>query len=138
LQAGSDAASADIFANLYFDFNTGNGANTDAVFEITNNHLIVPGFYDGAGGVTSITNGNAIEFAISNSTWNLLFAAPGANPNGQINLVGSQSYSYTLAGISGASVRLGGAVPEPTTWALMILGFGSAAAMLRRRKPVTA
>jgi hypothetical protein len=28
------------------------------------------------------------------------------------------------------------AVPEPTTWALMILGFGSAGAMLRRRRQV--
>jgi hypothetical protein len=28
----------------------------------------------------------------------------------------------------------GGAVPEPTTWALMITGFGGAGAMLRRRR----
>lgn len=28
----------------------------------------------------------------------------------------------------------GGTVPEPSTWALMILGFGSAGAMLRRRQ----
>lgn len=27
-------------------------------------------------------------------------------------------------------------VPEPSTWALMIVGFGSAGAMLRRQKPV--
>lgn len=30
------------------------------------------------------------------------------------------------------------AVPEPSTWALMILGFGSAGAMLRRRRAVVA
>ena len=37
---------------------------------------------------------------------------------------------------SGDAVR--GAVPEPASWALMILGFGSAGAMLRRRKLVPA
>ncbi len=31
-----------------------------------------------------------------------------------------------------------GGVPEPTSWALMIGGFGMAGAMLRRRKPVAA
>ena len=29
-------------------------------------------------------------------------------------------------------------VPEPTTWALMIMGFGTAGAMLRRRRTVVA
>lgn len=38
-------------------------------------------------------------------------------------------------------LRLGGiagVIPEPTTWALMILGFGGAGAMLRRRRPAEA
>lgn len=29
---------------------------------------------------------------------------------------------------------LAGGVPEPTTWALMIVGFGGAGALLRRRR----
>jgi hypothetical protein len=31
-----------------------------------------------------------------------------------------------------------GGVPEPASWALMIAGFGAAAAMLRRRRTLTA
>jgi hypothetical protein len=34
--------------------------------------------------------------------------------------------------------QLSGAVPEPTSWALMILGFGGVGAALRRRRPATA
>ena len=33
---------------------------------------------------------------------------------------------------------IGGPVPEPATWALMIMGFGGAGAMLRRRRQVVA
>jgi hypothetical protein len=54
-----------------------------------------------------------------------------------------------LSGLGGASddigldnIRFGqsavAAVPEPATWALMILGFGGAGAMLRRRRPAVA
>lgn len=32
----------------------------------------------------------------------------------------------------------GGAVPEPATWAMMIIGFGAAGSMIRRRKAVAA
>ena len=31
-----------------------------------------------------------------------------------------------------------GGVPEPASWALMIMGFGAAGAMIRRRKAVAA
>jgi len=43
-----------------------------------------------------------------------------------------QGNDFTLDDISFS----GAAVPEPTTWALMIMGFGTAGAMLRRRKLV--
>lgn len=35
-------------------------------------------------------------------------------------------------------ISFSGAVPEPTTWALMIMGFGGAGAMLRRRRVLAA
>lgn len=41
--------------------------------------------------------------------------------------------SYLLASGTATGDVIGG-IPEPTTWALMILGFGSAGAMLRRRR----
>jgi len=41
-------------------------------------------------------------------------------------------------GLEGAIEGIGTAVPEPTTWALMILGFGAAGAALRRRRRLAA
>jgi len=64
---------------------------------------------------------------------------------------GLDTFTLNIAGLS--NVRLystgvcetpggcgggGNEIPEPSTWALMIMGFGSAGAMLRRRKAVVA
>jgi hypothetical protein len=46
--------------------------------------------------------------------------------------------SLSLADGSNFSVRTDAPVPEPSTWAMMILGFGAAGALLRRRRLVTA
>ena len=46
--------------------------------------------------------------------------------NGNIPSGGNASYSGTL--------NLGAAVPEPATWALMLLGFGGMGMVLRRRR----
>ena len=52
-------------------------------------------------------------------------------------LLGPNASNYRIVGVPGASVtpptNPGGAVPEPSTWALMIAGFGLAGVGLRRR-----
>lgn len=62
------------------------------------------------------------------------------------NVVNAQNVYFTsdlvntdsLTGNVGATLTsVKGGVPEPTTWALMILGFGGVGAMLRRRRTTT-
>jgi hypothetical protein len=58
-------------------------------------------------------------------------------------VIGAGTYTLSVRGTSQAngayagSLTFGG-VPEPTTWALMILGFGLVGGALRRRKAVVA
>jgi hypothetical protein len=62
------------------------------------------------------------------------------NDNGQGHGPHDSSWNYFLH--TGDNLRLdatfNGAVPEPATWAMMILGFGLAGATLRRRRAATA
>jgi hypothetical protein len=59
-----------------------------------------------------------------------------------LNSIGTRtSYAHGVAGLFATSLTVdglgaptSGAVPEPASWALMILGFGSAGTMLRRRQ----
>ncbi|MEK7511169.1 MAG: PEPxxWA-CTERM sorting domain-containing protein [Patescibacteria group bacterium] len=52
--------------------------------------------------------------------------------------LGNSAFDFVGRVTQASSVVQGGAVPEPATWALMILGFGSAGAMLRRRRAIVA
>jgi len=52
-----------------------------------------------------------------------------------VDSFGGLDRSFTINGISAAGVgNVGGAVPEPATWAMMIGGFALAGAAIRRRK----
>jgi hypothetical protein len=51
---------------------------------------------------------------------------------------GISSFSFTRGGLSNAGLLAGGrgpAVPEPATWAMMLMGFGAIGAGMRRRRP---
>ena len=87
-------------------------------------------------------NRPALNGSIQNSArlnWN-----PAFNPN----VDASYNIKLQVFGLTGGTksldidVNMGagstGAIPEPTTWALMIFGFGAAGAMLRRRRLVAA
>lgn len=66
-------------------------------------------------------------FTAANTSEVLSFLAHGT-PNGEP--------PFSL--LDGVSMRATGAVPEPASWALMIVGFGAIGGAMRRRKPVLA
>ncbi|HEV7384510.1 MAG TPA: FxDxF family PEP-CTERM protein [Phenylobacterium sp.] len=60
------------------------------------------------------------------------------NPGANTLIVNGTSGGLFSYGGNISFAKLAAGVPEPGTWALMILGFGSAGAMLRRRRPALA
>jgi len=139
------------FANLYFDLDPANGNGSDIGFEVTNSR----GFVAGGSGYSPVpigffASGGVIEFSIPDTYFmgpmsglesqyaaGQQFAANGDT----ITLRLSQSFGYSVAGGGdygpnrlGAVVLGGGAVPEPATWAMMILGFLGVGAVLRTRR----
>ena len=89
--------------------------------------LAVLGTYDlstlAAISTPGATNGGAFRGIQSTST-NIRY----------LTLSGSYILAHSLT-VAGAAT---GAVPEPATWAMMMLGFGAMGASLRRRAKVTA
>lgn len=147
LQAAGPTSGLD-FANLYFDLDPTVTPGSDVGFEITNNRAFVPGNpgYSGPAGIQYALGSNSLEFSIplidfaapiAGLTYFAGQTFPGANDPVTLRL--SQSFSYSVAGGASYGVnRLGtftipGSVPEPSTWAMMILGFGGIGAVLRRR-----
>lgn len=100
----------------------------------------------GTGAATSIgSTGFGLTFDIAaRPEDNTLFGATSSayslltldKSTGSGAVVGSYGVAANVAGL--AFVGEGGAVPEPTTWALMIGGFGLAGASLRRRRAASA
>ena len=162
LQSSGSSGSL-VFANLYFDTNNSVSAGSDIGFEVTNDRAFRPGVpgYSGVsltsiGGLfassASIT-GDVVEFRIpwTAFTTNVFgLGEPLVAPGGQLQLRTIQAFNYAGAngdGLdAGAIPRFGfqtaplagGAVPEPATWAMLLIGFAGVGAAMRRRATVRA
>jgi hypothetical protein len=91
-----------------------------------------------------------VFYLLSNGTTGTLAGAvngTGNNGNFEIGITGGLFDSITIASTGdhgfGAIKQVSfepvaGAVPEPATWAMMLLGFGAIGVSMRRRKPVLA
>jgi hypothetical protein len=152
LKTSGPGAEVGDFANLYFDLDPANGNGSDIGFEVTNSRGFVAGGTPNSYSPVALNffaNGGVVEFSIPNT----YFMGPMAglesqyDPAQQFAMNGdrvvlrlSQSFGYSVAGgpSYGAdrlgAVTLGGAVPEPATWSMMILGFLGAGAAVRSRR----
>lgn len=140
------------FANLYFDLDPANSNGSDVGTEVTNQDIFVPGLSGPVPLSPSVLNyfsgPGVVEFSLANSFFTGPYAGltyyPGhtfAGVGDKVTLRLSQSFGYSVAGGAsygpdrlGAVTIGGGAVPEPTTWAMMLIGFGGMGAMIRHRK----
>jgi hypothetical protein len=94
---------------------------------------------DQAGSFMTVQNDGTLE--LSSAVVNLSFLKDDSASFGfsgvhdNFAAVDGNLRDFSVTTVSGT---FSGAIPEPATWALMILGFGGAGAMLRRRKAVFA
>lgn len=155
--ASSDLAALP-FSNVYFDLDPATRSGSDLGFELGVNNsarAFIPGVAGSVvltGVTTAFAPGSGFEFAIPISFFTSPIAGLSYNPaltfSGTARLNLSQSLSYSVAGgaASYGADRLGvvdvsnavGAVPEPATWAMMIIGFGAVGSTLRRSRRANA
>lgn len=65
------------------------------------------------------------------------FVAPEGKYFTSFGLIGNDTNGPHRIGVAQIELGRTGAVPEPATWGLMILGLGAAGVMIRRRRPAT-
>ena len=130
------------------------GNTLDFTFTLTSAALlrVTDGYDDGdqfsvtINGVTSATSPGVFDGTYIGTAWNQPFSDPATGA-----LFSHATYdlgpgTYVVTGIvtqspffSGAgAIQLGGVVPEPATWAMMLVGFGGLGAVLRRARRTTA
>ena len=96
-------------------------------------------WYDAGNG---LFGGTLLQTATFNGTSAQPRTASGENVIGTVPGMWSETVRYRLTFTGGNGSNFNGtvnlaAVPEPATWAMMMLGFGALGAMIRRRKTST-
>jgi hypothetical protein len=134
--------------------NSGQPATTSDIYDVTSgisSFGIDPALNGVGDGLveTSITGlhlaAGTYWIGVSGMTWNFGWAAyktaEGSSPAGEDVVFGGGSPNPVGPGTYSLGYRIFGtfdpasAVPEPATWAMMIVGFGGVGAVLRRRRP---
>jgi hypothetical protein len=90
-------------------------------------------FYDGGGAVIE-----TVTSAVSSGFFGIVNSSGAVRA--EVNFVQGNGYAPTDDWQTAARSTFdpGPGVPEPSTWAMMIIGFGAAGSMIRRRKAVVA
>lgn len=89
------------------------------------------------GSFASFASSTAVPFSLAAGTLGFKFTLAGADYFGLAKTSGSTINALYIQNTPGADIALdvqGGVVPEPSTWALAILGFGGAGYALRRAR----
>ena len=101
------------------------GGGTEVAFGALFNSA---GFFYDQDRIVDMSTAPALRFAHTASTLKLSIRASGAGWQG------GDDESWGIDNLTITSLSRAGAVPEPATWAMMILGFGGVGATVRRRR----
>lgn len=88
-------------------------------------------------GYASITTPGRATGSLTSSDLGFRFGTAGSYNYGYVRFAGSQIQTIAYQDLANVGIQAG-AVPEPATWALMILGFGAVGGAMRRRQSVAA
>ena len=109
-----------VFSAFQFDWGSIDSYNTLTIHSSVGDVVVIPG-----GNFPNAANGNQF--------------APGTNGLFTVVATAGETFTGITLASSGNSFEIDNlaviaGVPEPASWALMIMGFGSAGALLRRRR----
>lgn len=121
------------FANLHFQFANFAGGTPKFLYRVMDGaNFVTAGSFSSYGfGGTFRT----VDFtATSGHFTDVLVAVKGFNDADQLGTDGLEHNFISIDNVGGFGTRISTAVPEPSTWALMLLGFGTMGAMLRNQR----